>query len=161
MEGREKVRLERTYPASPETVWELWTTAPGIESWWSPDGFRTEVRALELRPGGELVHAMTAVSPEMVEFMKSAGMPLTNVARKVFTEVSPHHRLAYRSVIDFVPDREPYEHQTVVDLEPVGGGVKVTMTMEPLHDDVWTERLVSGRSNELDNLGRVIDAQDL
>ncbi|HEX2213986.1 MAG TPA: SRPBCC domain-containing protein [Mycobacterium sp.] len=159
MEAKEMLRLERTYPAAPETVWELWTTAGGIEAWWSPDGFRTEVRALELRPGGELVHAMTAESPEMVEFMKSAGMPLTNVSRKVFTEVSPHRRLAYRSVIDFVPDREPYEHLTVVELEPVGDGVKVTMTMEPLHDDVWTERLVSGRSNELDNLGRVIEAQ--
>jgi hypothetical protein len=28
--------------------------------------------------------------------------------------------------------------------------------MEPMHDDVWTERLVAGRTNELDNLERVI-----
>ena len=33
------------------------------------------------------------------------------------------------------------------------------MTMEPLHDEVWTQRLVTGRENELDNLARVIDRQ--
>src|SRR4051794_12482776 len=31
-------RLERTYAASPETIWELWTTPEGIEQWWAPDG---------------------------------------------------------------------------------------------------------------------------
>jgi uncharacterized protein YndB with AHSA1/START domain len=151
-------RLERTYDAPAQTVWELWTTPAGIEAWWSPDGFVTEVRTLDLRPGGELVHAMTATAPEQVAFMENAGMPLTNVARKTFTEVSPPTRLAYRSLIDFVPDREPYEHLTVVDLEPLGDDrVKVVMTVEPLHDATWTERLLAGRENELDNLAAAID----
>jgi hypothetical protein len=30
------------------------------------------------------------------------------------------------------------------------------MTVEPLHDAVWTERLVAGRENELDNLAAVL-----
>ena len=30
------------------------------------------------------------------------------------------------------------------------------MTMQPLHDETWTERLVAGRSNELDNLAKVL-----
>jgi hypothetical protein len=30
------------------------------------------------------------------------------------------------------------------------------MTVEPLHDEVWTERLIAGRANELDNLATVI-----
>ena len=30
------------------------------------------------------------------------------------------------------------------------------MTMEPLHDAEWTDRLVTGRSNELDSLGTVL-----
>src|SRR5947209_1652834 len=36
-------RLERTYAASPETIWDLWTTPEGIEQWWAPDGFETKV----------------------------------------------------------------------------------------------------------------------
>jgi uncharacterized protein YndB with AHSA1/START domain len=150
------ITLERTYDAAPETVWELWTTAAGIESWWAPDGFVVEVRTLDLRPGGELLYAMTATGPAQVEFMNDAGMPLTTVSRKRFTEVSPPKRLAYVSIVDYVPDEEPYEHLTVVDLEPSGNGTHVVMTVEPMHDDVWTERLVAGRGNELDNLAAAI-----
>jgi uncharacterized protein YndB with AHSA1/START domain len=152
------LRLERTYDAPPERIWELWTTAAGIEQWWSPDGYATDVRALELRPGGELVHAMTATAPDQVEFVKSAGLPRTTVARKTFTVVEPPRRLGYRSLVDFVPGTEPYEHLTVVDLEPDGAGTRVVMTMESLHDEVWTERLVAGRTNELENLAAVVGA---
>jgi hypothetical protein len=43
-----------------------------------------------------------------------------------------------------------------VDLEPIESVVRVVMMVEPMHDDVWTERLLVGRSNELDNLGVAI-----
>jgi uncharacterized protein YndB with AHSA1/START domain len=149
-------RLEQTYNVPAETVWELWTTAAGIEEWWSPDGFVTEVRKLDLRPGGELIHALTATAPEQVEFMLKAGMPLTNEGHKTFTAVEAPTRLAYLSLIDFVPGKEPYPHLTVVDLEPAGEGVRVVMTVDALHDDVWTQRLLAGRANELDNLAKAI-----
>ena len=156
MNAPEPNRLERAYDASPATIWELWTTREGIESWWSPDGFITEVRQLDLRPGGQLIHAMTATAPEQVEFMKNAGMPLTTESRKTFTEVDEPTRLAYNSLIDFVPDKEPYEHLTVIDLEPIDNRTRVVMTIEPLHDETWTQRLLAGRTNELDNLAAVL-----
>lgn len=152
-----KIRIERIYPASANEVWELWTTSQGIESWWAPDGFKVEVRKLDLRPGGELIYAMTATGPEQVEFMKSAGMPLTTESRKTFTELIPPKRIAYTSLADFVPGVEPYEFLTVVDLNPSGDSVRVVMTVDPMHDEVWTQRLVMGRENELDNLAKVID----
>ena len=150
-------RIERTYPTTTEDVWELWTTREGIESWWAPDGFTVEVEKLELEPGGELVYTMTATAPEQVEFMRNAGMPLTTRSRKRFTEIAPTTRFAYASLVDFVPDVPPYEFQTDVDLEPSEEGVTVTMKVEPMHDEVWTERLLAGRTNELDNLARVIE----
>jgi uncharacterized protein YndB with AHSA1/START domain/catechol 2,3-dioxygenase-like lactoylglutathione lyase family enzyme len=148
--------IERTYPADAATIWRLWTTPEGIESWWAPDGFEVEVRTLELRKGGELVYTMTAVAPEQVEFMRGAGMPLTTESRKTFTEIDEPVRLAYASLVDFVPGVEPYEFLTVVDLEPADGGVRVVMTVEELHDEVWTERLLMGRRNELENLAAVV-----
>jgi hypothetical protein len=84
-------------------------------------------------------------------------MPLSTQSRKTFTEVEPPRRLAYRSLIDFVPDHEPYEHLTVVDIAPGDGGSEVTMTMEALHDDEWTQRLIAGRTNELDNLATLLE----
>ena len=152
-------RIERVYDATPETIWNLWTTPRGIESWWAPDGFSVKVEKLELEPGGELAYTMTATAPEQVEFMRQAGMPLATRSRKTFTEVKPPTRLAYLSLVDFVPNHEPYEFLTVVELKAVDGRVGVVMTVDRMHDDVWTQRLVAGRNNELDNLGKVIAAR--
>jgi uncharacterized protein YndB with AHSA1/START domain len=152
-------RLERTYPASPDAIWELWTTRAGIESWWAPDGFEVTVDTLELRPGGKLVYTMTATAPEQIAFMQDAGMPLSTKSEKTFTEVEAPRRLAYNSLVDFVPGVEPYQFATVVDLEPAGDATKVTMTVETMHDDEWTQRLLAGRANELDKLAQAVSEQ--
>lgn len=149
-------RLERTYPADPATVWKLWTTPDGIARWWAPDGFTTSVDAIDLREGGELVYTMTATAPETINFMNSAGMPLVTVSRKRFTRVEEPSGLAYQSLVDFVPDHEPYEFSTEVELRPAGGETRVVMSIGSLHDEVWTQRLLDGRANELENLARVV-----
>lgn len=149
-------RLERTYAAPGELIWELWTTAAGLEEWWAPEGFETRVSELEPRPGGQLRYTMTATAPEQVAFVRKLGMPLSSEFRKTFTEVGPPTRLAFRSLIDFVPDHEPYEHLTTVDLEPVADGTNVVMTIDPLHDEDWTHEYRAHRRNELDNLEAAI-----
>jgi len=154
---QEEHRIERTYPTTADEIWELWTTREGIESWWAPDGFTVAVEKLDLEPGGELVYTMTATGPEQIEFMRNAGMPLVTRSQKRFTEIAPTTRLAYTSLVDFVPDVAPYDFLTVVTIEPSEAGVSVTMTVEPMHDRVWTERLLAGRANELDNLARVVE----
>jgi uncharacterized protein YndB with AHSA1/START domain len=153
------ITLERTYPAAPEEIWRLWTTPDGIESWWAPDGFSVEVEELELAPAGTLVYAMTATGPEQVEFMERAGMPLRTLSRKTFTTVDPPQRLGYRSLVDFVPGMPPYEFLTEIELSPEDAGTRVVMRMEPLHDEEWTQRLVAGRENELENLARLLESR--
>jgi len=150
--------IERLIPTTRERVWQLWTTPEGISSWWAPEGFRTDVEQLELRVGGDLIYTMTAVAPEQIAFMEQYGMPLATQSRKVFTAVAGPDRLGYRSLIDFVPDHEPYEQLTEIDLSEVEGGTRVVMRMEPLHDDIWTERLVAGRTNELENLAHLVES---
>jgi hypothetical protein len=102
---------------------------------------------------------MTATAPEQIEFMRSAGMPLSTESRKTFTEVVAPTRLAYSSLVDFIPDTEPYEFMTVVELTPIGDRVDVVMRVQPMHDPVWTARLIAGRENELDNLAKAIAAR--
>lgn len=150
------IRLEWTYDASAEEIWKLWTTSEGIESWWAPDGFDVKVRSLELQPGGELVYELTAIAPEQVQFMQNAGLPLATLTRKVFTDVVKPSRLAYTTLADFIPGVEPYEFLTVIELAPDGDRVQVLETIEEMHDEEWTQRLVLGRENELDNLARTL-----
>lgn len=153
----EPITLEKVYKASPEKIWQLWTTAEGIQSWWAPEGFEVTVDKLDLQPGGELTYTMTATAQPQVEFMQANGMPLSNTSHKTFVELEPHKKLSYNSLVDFVPGKEPYNFLTTVTLEPVDGdSTKVVMEMQPLHDEEWTGRLVAGRQNELDNLEKVI-----
>ena len=63
--SQKRIILERSFAATLDEVWELWTTKEGIESWWGPDGYRVAVRKLELRAGGVLEYDMIAVAPEM------------------------------------------------------------------------------------------------
>src|ERR1044072_671019 len=123
-------RLEHADPACAEALGDLWTTPDGIASWWAADGFTVEVQTLELEPGGELVYTMTATGPEQIAFMEGAGMPASTVSPKTFTEVVPPRRLAYTSLADFIPDVEPYEFLTVIDLTPTQTGTDVVMPVE-------------------------------
>ena len=149
-------RLERTFEAPTEMIWELWTTAAGLEEWWAPDGFETRVSNLELRPGGELRYTMTATAPEQIAFVRNLGLPLSNEFRRTFTELVPPTRLGYLSLIDFVPGHDPYEHLTTIEIEPAGDRTNVVMTLDPLHDETWTQDYRAHRADELDKLEAAI-----
>jgi uncharacterized protein YndB with AHSA1/START domain len=150
--ARARFSIQRSYDASVDEAWALWTTKSGIESWWAPEGFEVTVTSLDMRAGGELVYVMTAVAPEQVAFMKQAGMPLSTECRVVYTEVVPPTRLAYKTVADFIPNVTPYEVATVVELKAEGGGVKLVITFDAMHDDVWTERARAGHESQLRKL---------
>ena len=94
-------------PRSGRALWELLTTAAGLEEWFAPDGFETRVSELEVKPGGQLQYTMTATAPEQVAFMRDTGNPLSVTLRKTFTDDDPPTRLAYLSLIDFIPGRGP------------------------------------------------------
>jgi uncharacterized protein YndB with AHSA1/START domain len=153
---RRRITMERTFQAPIEDVWELWTTREGIESWWGPDGFRVEVRSLDLRPGGELRYAMIATGPQQIAFMKQAGMPLVSETRLTFREVAPPRRLAYDHEADFIPGVAPYGVAYLVELEPDPRGVRLVLSFEAMHDEVWTQRATMGWEMELVKLQQVI-----
>ncbi|MFE0017800.1 SRPBCC domain-containing protein [Mesorhizobium sp. NPDC059054] len=157
--ARAQFSVRRSYAASIEAAWALWTTKSGIESWWGPEGFEVKVVSLDLRPGGALVYLMTAVAPEQVAFMKQAGMPLTSECKVTYTEISPPNRLAYNTLTDFVPNVAPYETATVVELEATTDGVKLTVTFDAMHDDIWTERKRAGHESQLRKLDALLAAQ--
>lgn len=152
----ETITLERTYDAPVADVWELWTTKHGIEAWWGPEGFSVEVRAIDLRPGGELRYAMTATDPAQVEFMKNAGMPLTHEVLMTFGEIEPPRRLVMQNLVDFVAGVEPYWVTAIVELEPAAGGSHLRILLDPMHDETWTERAVMGWESELGKLERLL-----
>ncbi len=159
MTERPKLTLERTFQASIEEVWELWTTREGIESWWGPEGFSVAVRDLDLRPGGKMTYAMSAIGKDQIEYMRQAGMPITTENQVTYTEVDRPRRLAFRQLADFVPGVEPYEVDTVVALEEVSDAVRMVLTLESMHDDHWTKMMVMGWESQLARLESLLAAR--
>jgi uncharacterized protein YndB with AHSA1/START domain len=151
-----KIVIERVYEASIEDVWELWTTSEGIESWWGPDGFSVKVHQLDLRAGGEMRYAMTAVDPPQVQFMKQAGMPLTTEAKLTYTEIVPGKSISYTHKADFIPGVEPYDVGNKVEFFKEGRNVRMVLTLDPMHSDEWTERSVMGMESQLGKFDRVL-----
>lgn len=92
--------------------------------------------------------------------MKQAGMPLSTETRVTYTEVSPPTRLAYKTLADFVPNVAPYEVATVVEMRAEAGGVKLTITFDAMHDDLWTERARAGHESQLRKLDALLAAQN-
>jgi len=159
MRVRPKLKLERTFDASIDDVWELCTTREGIESWWGPEGFSVAVRDLDLRPGGELVYEMTANGADQIEYMTQAGMPLLTVQRLTFEQVDPPRRLVYKDLADFIPGVEPYQVETVIELTEVEDGVRIVLTFDAMHDDHWTKMATLGRESELEKLAQLLAAR--
>ena len=157
--ARGRIQLEREFDAPIEDVWELWTTAEGIESWWGPDGFSVKVRTLDLRVGGQLHYAMIATAKETVAFMKREGMPTTTECQLRYTEVVPKVRLAYVHLADFIPGVAAYDVGTVIELQPTAAGARMVMTFDAMHDEEWTERAVQGWQNELGRLEAALSAR--
>jgi uncharacterized protein YndB with AHSA1/START domain len=157
--SRRKVTFERTFDASVEEVWEMWTTKAGLEAWWGPEGFATDVHKLELRPGGELLYAMKAIAKAQIDFLKKAGMPLTQEAHVRFTEIDPPRHLTFRQLADFIPGVDSYEVETSVDLLSAQGGTRMVMTTDVMHDERWTELAVMGWESELGKLAEVLSGR--
>jgi uncharacterized protein YndB with AHSA1/START domain len=147
-----RITLERTFDAEVADLWELWTTKDGFESWWGPEGFRTEVRKLELEVGGETVYAMIAFGPEQIEFLRKAGMPLVSEDRLTLTEIVPERRLAYTHLIDFLPGVTPYRAAMEVEFASLPEGARMVITMDVMHDEQMTRMALMGMESQLGRL---------
>lgn len=152
----DRIVIERTFDAPLADVWELWTTPAGLEAWWGPEGFTVTVQELDLRPGGRLRYTMTATGAPQVAFMREHGMPIATPCSVTYTEVAPMRRLAWENLVDFVPGHEAYETGTVVELFPTPAGVRLVMTLDPMHAPEWNQRMVAGWESELGKLGAAL-----
>jgi uncharacterized protein YndB with AHSA1/START domain len=100
----------RLYDAPCALVWKAWTEPEHVGHWWGPNGFRTTIHEMNVRPGG--VWRFVLHGPD--------GMDYRNEC--VFAAVREPSRLVWDHVSG------PRFHATV-RFEEVAGGTKVTMRM--------------------------------
>ena len=154
------VVIERTYRARVEELWALWTTKEGFESWWAPDGCRSDVHTIDARTGGTIHYTMNAVEPAQIADMKQLGLKPSHAVHARFTEIRPNQRLTITHIVDFGPGLKPEECTISVDFVPVGESVRMVVTIQPMRDEEFTRRSVKGFIEQLRKLeGRFLEGR--
>ncbi len=144
------VVVERSYAATVEELWSLWTTKEGFESWWGPQGFRVEVHALEPRWTACSSYDMIADAPEAVAAMKQMGQPISHSTKGRFAEFQPApRRLTLVHLIDFIQGVEPYDSKIEVEFSAAGDKARMVVTLHPHLDPHWTKMSSLGFASQL------------
>jgi len=155
---KKRINLQRTFEASLDLVWELWTTKDGIESWWGPPGFEVKVSRLELRAGGALEYVMTCVGAEQIAFMKQHNQPLSTPLKARYTEVKPKTLAAWMNLADFIPGVDPYEVEARLMLTELRAeSVRVDLQIDAMHNEFYTSMATQGWEMEMGKLAAIID----
>jgi uncharacterized protein YndB with AHSA1/START domain len=89
MEPMKEVSFERTYDASPDTVWQAWTNPDMIKQWWGPNNVTIPECEVDLRVGGKVYIVMEA--GEAMGPYKGTKWPMLGT----FTVVEPTSKLSY------------------------------------------------------------------
>jgi uncharacterized protein YndB with AHSA1/START domain len=134
------LRLERSFDAPPERVFEAFTNAEVLRRWWAaqPDWSSPEAE-VDLRVGGRYRLAMRNTEGE------------THAVAGVYTEIAPPARLAYTWAWEELD--HPESHVTV-EFHPDGSRTTVVITHAGLPNEQEREQHGHGWNGCLDNLGR-------
>jgi uncharacterized protein YndB with AHSA1/START domain len=112
------LRLERTYDATAEEVFDAWTSPDVLRRWWVADqSWRTPVADVDLRPGGRYRLSMEDPASGAVH---TVGGEYLEVERPV--------RLVYTWQWEVQPDETA--HVSTVTVRFVGDGESTTVVLE-------------------------------
>ena len=134
------LRMERTFDAPAQAVFDAWTSEEVMRRWWHAEhDWETSEASVDLRVGGEVRVVMR--DPAADAEYGGGGR---------YTEIDPPRRLAFTWLWDDNPTRMLIE----IDFEEADGATLVRFT----HSGLWDEEAVrsheSGWSRAFDNLDR-------
>ncbi len=116
-----EVTIERIYDASPERVWQAWTTPSELMQWWGPDNVSIPECDVDLKVGGKFHIVMLA--GEAMGPYKGTKWPML----AEFTTVEPHSKLSYtaQAWTEGMKEETTIDQTTEITLSEEGGKTKV------------------------------------
>jgi uncharacterized protein YndB with AHSA1/START domain len=142
MPDEKTLRLQRTFPAPAEAVFEAWTSEEVLRRWWHTEhGWETSEAEVDLRVGGTVRVVMR--DPEKDVAYGGGG---------TYTEVDPPRRLAFTWTWDGDTRRTLIE----LDFEERDGVTTVRFTQSGLWDDDAVRSHEEGWGKLFDRLERVL-----
>ena len=144
MTDDQTLRIERTFQAPIEAVFDAWTSEEVIRRWWHVElGWETAAAEVDLRVGGAVRVVMR--DPDKDVEYGGGGR---------YTEIEPPIRLAFTWIWDDDTTRTLIE----LDFEETDGITTVHFTHSGLWDEAAVRSHERGWGHILDNLKRTLEA---
>lgn len=117
---KKELKLERTFDATREMVFEAWIDPEKVVQWWAPHGVTNKINEWDTHPGGKIDLVMIAGK----ELGSLAGQqwPMTGE----FKEVQRPSKLVF-SANAVLNGKEIMQHLTTVTFEEKGGKTSMTV----------------------------------
>jgi len=139
------MKIERTFQAPAEAVFDAWTSEEVMRRWFHGEHhWQTPHAEVDLRPGGKV---RVVMRDPVEEADHGGGGHCAAIDRP--------RRLGFTWTWDVESDRETLIE---LDFEEVDGATKVTMTHSGLRDQESVTSHEGGWNNALDNLGEALAA---
>ena len=107
-----EIATTRIFNAPRELVFKVWTEAQHVAQWWGPNGFKTTIQEMNVKPGATWRFIMHG--PDGTDYQN----------RVTFREVKEPELLVY----DHGTDDDPSFFHVRVTFEDLGGRTRLTMT---------------------------------
>jgi uncharacterized protein YndB with AHSA1/START domain len=130
-DAQDAVVIERSFDASVDLIWQMWTDPEHFAAWYGPEGATIPVAKMDVRVGGTRLVCMEMQTPDGPMRMWFTGEYRDVVVneRLVYTESMSDENGNVLSPSDMgMPAGHPSTTEVRVELEDVGGRTKMVMT---------------------------------
>jgi uncharacterized protein YndB with AHSA1/START domain len=129
--------LTRIFNAPRQLVFQVWTDPKHLAQWWGPRGFTTEIREMDVKPGGVWSYVMRAQDGNEYPF------------DGVYVEVVEPERLVFDGSIHGAPEQRVWTEVTFAER---GGKTEVTVRQLYTFESDATRGAPIGWNQQLDRL---------
>jgi uncharacterized protein YndB with AHSA1/START domain len=137
------LRLERLIPSPPEVLFALWTEPAQLLRWWAPEGCKTSIHALDMRPGGRW----------RTSLRRSDGSVLAMSG--VYRIVEPPRRLAFSWAWEDGSGARGHETEVMVSFEATPGGTRLVLLQQRFESKQARDNHAIGWAAGVDRLATI------
>ncbi len=119
------IRVERTFNAPVEKVWQIWTDVESMKKWWSPKDYTAPVIKSDLQVSGKFLYSMQSPKGEMFWNTGQYVQVVPNKKIVLLMSFSDENGKVIRGKEIPVPGVWPDAIRVSVDFEDVGGKTRV------------------------------------
>ena len=126
--NEDAIVIERTFNASVELIWQMWTNPEHFKKWYGPKGFTVPVAEMDLRIGGKRLICMASPDGSMKMWTVGEYKEIIPNKHLIYTESpSDENGTAISPSAMGMPEGYPAITEIIVSLEDIGGQTKMVM----------------------------------